>query len=342
MRTLCTLLWLMLAPVAVAAPWYPVPLEVDGQLRPYQPLANASQPWRVCALLPQGKDRYWWGVAWGLAEEAKRQGVQLGIYEAGGYQYANMQQAQLARCRQLGVDAVLVGAISADGLCADIDQLRRRGVAVIDLINRTDCAGVRAHSRGDFAQMVKAAFAYIREDSGERPIRVGWLPGPEDAGWVLDGERGLAEALVGSQVTLVAGGHGAADRATQARLVRELLAQAPDLDYLLANAEAADFAAQLLHGDGGKGGPQVVAVYANDRVLESIIAGRILAAPTDSPVLQARVAIDLAVRALERRDLPRLVSPPIQMLDRHSVAGFDRTRLIQPDGQWMVRQELPE
>ena len=56
----------------------------DGVSQQYQPLSQAAKPWRVCALLPHGKDRYWWGVAWGLDEEAARQGVRLGIYEAGG------------------------------------------------------------------------------------------------------------------------------------------------------------------------------------------------------------------------------------------------------------------
>ncbi|MCY1277073.1 Periplasmic protein TorT [compost metagenome] len=339
MRALSTLL--LLSTTVAAADWFPVNLLVDGQAQPYRPLAAASQPWRICALLPQGKDRYWWGVAWGLAEEARRQGVQLGIYEAGGYQYAAMQRAQLSRCRQLGADAVVLASIDLNGLCPDIDPLRQGGVPVIDLINRTECAGVRAHSRNDFGLMVKAAFAYIRRHSGERPVRIGWLPGPADAGWVMDGERGLTEALVGSRASLVDGGHGPADRATQARLVRELLARAPDLDYLLANAEAADFAAQLI-ARGGKPGPWVVAIYANERVLEAIGSGRILAAPTDSPVLQARVAVDLAVRALEGQPLPTLVSPPVEMLDRDSLAGFDRRRLSHPDGQWMIRQPLPE
>lgn len=341
MRLPCFLFCLLLAPLALAAQWFPIDLEVDGQTTRYQPLARASQPWRLCALLPQGKDRYWWGVSWGLAEEARRQGVQLGIYEAGGYQYGNMQDAQLARCRQLGADALIIGAIHAGRLCDGIAAAQRAGVPTIDLINRTDCDSVRAHSRNDFNLMVRAAFDYLRRHSGERPVRVGWLPGPDGAGWVMDGERGLAEASVGSQVTLVDGGHGPADRIAQARLVRELLQREPNLDYLLANAEAADFAAQLIARHGGKG-PLVVAIYANARVLEAIEAGRILAAPTDSPVIQARVAIDLAIRALEKQPLPTLVRPPILVLDRSSVGSFDRSRLMPPDGQWMVRQELPE
>src|SRR5262245_4411259 len=95
---------LLVAP-CLAADWFPVQVRVDGRDASYQPRERASRPWRICALLPHGMDRYWWGVAWGLNEEAQRQGVQLGVYEAGGYQYPDMQRAQLTRCIQLAAGA---------------------------------------------------------------------------------------------------------------------------------------------------------------------------------------------------------------------------------------------
>ncbi len=341
MRMLCTLLLLLLSAAPLrAAQWFPVPVSADGQPANYQPLAAASKPWRVCALLPHGMDRYWWGVAWGLSEEAQRQGVQLGIYEAGGYQYPDMQRAQLTRCIQLAADVYVIAAINTRGLCHEIGQLHKAGVPVIDLVNRIDCAGVSARSQVSFSAMARVALAYIVRHSQGRPVRVGWLPGPQGAGWVEDGERGLHEALQGSAITLVHGGYGPVDRSSQAVLVRNLLSKEPDLDYVLGNAEAAAFAAQLVRGE--RYHAQVVAFYATERVLEAIQDGLILAAPTDSPVLQARVAIDLAVRALESKSLPGLVSPEIEMLDRQSLEHFDIGRLMPPSGHWMIRQELPE
>lgn len=68
---------------AFASDWFPVSVAADGKAQQYQPLVKAHTLWRICALLPHGKDHYWWGVAWGLSEEASRLGVMLGIYEAG-------------------------------------------------------------------------------------------------------------------------------------------------------------------------------------------------------------------------------------------------------------------
>ncbi|NWL76237.1 TMAO reductase system periplasmic protein TorT [Pseudomonas taiwanensis] len=343
MRTLCALLlsWLS-ATSCVAAEWFPLQVEVDGRQASYQPLTGASKPWRICALLPHGMDRYWWGVAWGLDEEAQRQGIQLGVYEAGGYQFPDMQRAQLTRCGQLAADAYVIAAISAKGLCDEIALLHRDKVPVIDLINRIDCPGITARAQVDFADMAKAAMTYIREHSGGRPVRVGWLPGPEDAGWVADAERGLKEFGSQGGVTLIAGGYGPVDRSTQATLVRQLLAREPELDYILGNAEAAAFAGQLVRSAGSRYKAQVVSLYATERVLEAIADGSVLASPTDSPVVQARVAVDLAIRALEGRQSPRRVSPRIEVIDRNNLQRFDISHLMPPSGHWMIRQDLPE
>ncbi|WP_044871122.1 TMAO reductase system periplasmic protein TorT [Pseudomonas sp. LFM046] len=343
MRTLCALLssWLIAFP-CLAAEWFPLQVEMDGRKADYQPLDRASKPWRICALLPHGMDRYWWGVAWGLYEEAQRQGVQLGIYEAGGYQYPDMQRAQLTRCGQLAADAYVIAAIKAKGLCDEIALLKRDKVPVIDLVNGIDCPGVTARSRVDFAGMVRAAIGYIRTHSKGRPVRVGWLPGPKDAGWVQAAERSMAEVTAGTNVTLRSAGYGPVDRSTQAVLVRQLLAREPQLDYILGNAEAAAFAAQLVRARGSHYKAQVVSFYATERVLEAIGDGTILAAPTDSPVIQARVAVDLAVRALEGKPIATLVSPEIEVIDQSNLKGFDISRLMPPSGHWMIRQELPE
>ena len=59
------------------------PVLADGSPLNYVQRAATTKSWRVCALLPHGHDKFWWGVSWGLAEEAKQLNVKLGVYEAG-------------------------------------------------------------------------------------------------------------------------------------------------------------------------------------------------------------------------------------------------------------------
>ncbi|GLK86996.1 TMAO reductase system periplasmic protein TorT [Pseudomonas turukhanskensis] len=325
-----------------AQEWFPVPVMSDGQVLDYQPLSKAARPWRVCALLPQGLGRYWWAMSWGLSQEAQRQGVRLGVYDAGGYQNDAVQREQFAHCAERGADAYIVGGVSAQGLCPQIQAVAEHGAPVIDLANRLDCPGVRAHARVDFAEMTKQVVAYLLADSKGRAVRVGWFPGPEGAAWLKDAEDGLREAIAGKSVTLIHGGYGVADISGQAPLVRDLLAREPNLDYVLGNAEAAAFASRLRHNSAPRYHFKVLSFYANERLLEPIAEGQVLAAPTDSPVVQARIAVDLAVRMLEKQQVPRMISPQIIMLDRSTVRQLDLGVLMAPSGQWMIRQDLPD
>lgn len=325
----------------LAGEWFPVPVVSDGRALNYLPQNKASQPWKICAVLPQGLGRYWWAMSWGLSQEAERQGVRLGIYEAGGYQNEGVQREQFEHCAQQGAQAFIVGGISAEGLCPQIQRVAARDVPVVDLANRLDCQGVRAHARVDFGEMTKVAVAYLLDHSGGRPVRVAWFPGPEGAGWQKDAERGLNEALKGSAVTLVHGGYGPADLAGQAPLIRSLLEREPAIDYILGNAEAAAFASRLRHNSGTRYHFEVLSFYTNERLLEPIAEGQVLAAPTDSPVIQARIAIDLAVRLLEKQAVPKMISPRIIMLDQASVKQLNVSQLVPPQGQWMIRQPLP-
>lgn len=51
--------------VSAQQDWFPVDVQADGKKLQYQPLQKVTQVWRLCALLPHGKDHYWWGCPGG-------------------------------------------------------------------------------------------------------------------------------------------------------------------------------------------------------------------------------------------------------------------------------------
>jgi protein TorT len=161
--------------------WFPVDVQADGNKLQYQPLPKVSKAWRLCALLPHGKDHYWWGVSWGLAEEAKRQGVQLGIYEAGGYENLPRQRQQLQDCVNNKADALIIAAISSEGLNDLILQLKNSGIPVIDLINGIKSPAVTARSSVSFADMAAQSIQYLLKHSQQQSLSVAWFPGPAQA-----------------------------------------------------------------------------------------------------------------------------------------------------------------
>ena len=100
--------WSCLFPAAAEAsesPWYPVTVEVwqppfktDAQrnLKEYLPLSKVEKNWHIYAFIPHLKDPYWLGVNYGLIQEARRLGLNLTIFEAGGYTNLNIQRQQIS------------------------------------------------------------------------------------------------------------------------------------------------------------------------------------------------------------------------------------------------------
>ena len=328
-----------------AKDWFPVAVVTDGQHTLYTPLPKANKRWRICALLPHGKDNYWWGVAWGLAQEAERLNVTLGIYEAGGYQNIEKQREQLQHCRRLKADAFIVAAISANGLEQELQQLAKDGVPVVDLVNGIDSNYVAARSLVSFADMAAAAALYVfnLHYNKTTALRIGWLPGPAEAKWVQDAEVGLNSVLQGKSAQLQHGGYGATESFVQANLIQNFFRfNNKDVDIVIANAVAAELAVKYLRKYRADNATPVVAFYSNAEVLRLLKDGELLAAATDSPVIQSRIAVDLAVRILQQQPYAKVVSPQIEMLDRSNLLQFDLRRILPPEEQWIIRRSLDD
>ena len=326
--------------VAVAAPWHPVAVLADGLPSAYAPLDTASKAWRICALLPHGRDKFWWGVSWGLSEEAKRLNVKLGVYEAGGYDHLEVQRRQFAQCRQQGADAIIVAAITPTGLKQEIDEAIRQQVVVIDLINGITDAKVSARAVGDSSELGALAAQYILRHAQRSPVTVVWLPGPQRAQWVANAEKGMRAVLTPQAATVIDGGYDVPEPSRQMALIRAMF-HTHRPDYVLANSVAAVAAARIVAAD-KRYQTKVVAWYANEPVVELIESGQIDAAPSNHPVLQARIGLDLAVRVLERKKHPFDVRVRPEMLDRTNIRQFQKEKLFAPPGTWMVQRSLPD
>ena len=75
---------------------------------------------------------------------------------------------------------------------------------------------------------------------------------------------------------------------------------------------------------------KVIAYYFTPGVYENIKAGRVMAAPTDSAVVQGRVSIDQAVRILEGKPYLKHVGPKIYVIDKSNINSFDYASSLAP------------
>lgn len=333
----------LIAGAAYAADWYPYDaakiepaFAADGKSVDvtYEPLDKATKPWNICVSFPHMKDAYWLGVDYGVAEEAKRLGVKMNLSEAGGYTELDKQISQIEDCVASGANAVVIGAISADGLNNLVSEVRKKDIPVIDVINGISSPDISAKSLVSFYTMGSEAGAYLakKHPAGSEEVEVGWFPGPAGAGWVSAANEGFLAAVKGSAVKVLEPKFGDTGKEVQLKLVEDALQANPNIRYIAGTAVTAEAAQGIIRERGLQGQVDLLSFYMTPGVYEGIKRGFILAAPADSMVIQGRIAVDQAVRILEGKDYVKHVGPKIFVVDPSNINDVSPTNILPPDG----------
>lgn len=297
----------------------------------YVPLDRAASPWHLCVVYPHLKDAYWLSVNYGMVIEALRLGVTFDLYEAGGYPNLARQIEQVAACTLSGADAMVLGTVSFDGLTPGILAAAER-MPVIAAVNDVADTGITAKAAVSWREMGAAAGRAIaeRHPAGSPPVRLAWFPGPAGAGWVQFVEGGFHDAIAASSAQIVATRFGDTGFSEQVLLVEEVLETVPDIDYIIGSGPTAEAAVSILRARGLTDRIGVVSTYVSHGVYRGIRRGRILAAPTDFAVDQGRLAVELAVRAIEGRLEVRHAGPAIVTLTGANIDTVGTTGSLAP------------
>lgn len=323
------------------ADWFPYKAEAtdpafaaDGVRKAvdYTPLAKASKKWNICVAFPHMKDAYWLGVDYGVAEEAKRLGVEMQLVEAGGYTNLNKQISQIEDCVTRGAQAVVVGAISGDGLNNVVKAVAAKHVPVIDLVNGMTSKDISAKSLVSFYTMGQATGEYLakKHPAGSKQVKVGWFPGPAGAAWVEAAHKGFMEAIKGSAVVALEPKFGDTGKEVQAKMIEDVLQANPDVEYIAGTAVTAEAGVGILRSRNLDKKVHLLSFYMTPGVYDGIRSGRIMSAPADSMVIQGRIAIDQAVRLLEGKEVVKHVGPKIFVVDQENVGKVKQEDILPP------------
>ena len=141
---------------------------------------------------------------------------------------------------------------------------------------------------------------------------------------------GFKQGLKDSAVEVVVTKWGDTGKEIQRTLVQEVLESHPQVDYIVGNALMAEAAISTLRNRNLENQIKVISTYFTPAVYRGIRRGRILAAPTDAPVMQGRISIDQAVRILEGREFIKHTGPQIQMINHENWKEFDISDSLAP------------
>lgn len=297
----------------------------------YQALEKASQKWKLCVVFPHLKDPYWVATNFGVVDHAERIGVSVDIFESGGYPNLDQQIQQVNDCADGDYDAILLGTVSYDKMTPTVLEASKKK-PVFATVNQIKPDGISGMAAVNWIDMGRTAGRYFRDNhpAGSSPVKVAWIPGPQDAGWVQFTDQGFRELIEGTAVDLVTVKYGDTGKDIQQQLILDAIEENPDLDYIAGNAVAIEAAMSIVRQR--KLGDQIklVADYFTPAMYRGVRRGIIASAPTDSAALQGVLSVDQAVRFLEGKVIADHVGPIIFNVDKSNVKDFPITDSLAP------------
>lgn len=322
---------------ALAADWFPVQvnsIQTDGSTTEieYRGVDKAEKSWKICAAYPHLKDSFWMAANYGMVEEAKRLGLQLQIMDAGGYPQLNNQISQIENCVAGGAQAVILGAVSRDGLNNLLAELKKKQIPVVDVFNGVSSEDVGAHVLASpYAEGYNSGqYLVQRHPEGSDPVRVAWLPGPAGAGFVEQFDLGFKEGIKGGAIQIVETKHGDLGKEVQTRLIEDVLQTHKDLDYIVGTAVTAEAGVPVLRSRNRLGDIKLVALYMTPGVYQDIKQKAVEASYLEPGVNIARIAVSQAVKLLEGKEVERTIIPVGRFYDQSNIDELNTDEAFAP------------
>ena len=320
-------------PTYAADKWWPVKVydHSSGKdvVTEYSPLEKASKRWNICVLFPHMKDTFWVAVDYGVIEEAKRMGVNMTLYQAGGYENLPKQLSQFDDCLASNFDAVVIGPISEAGLAKEFSKGIASGKPVIVTVNPVDKAETTAKIFVDFPFMGEQTGKFVADYFKGKPAKVVAFPGPPGSGWAESYATGFKTGIKGSTVDLLSEKFGDSGVAVQLGLIQNALQAYPNMTLIWGCAPAAEAAIGAVAQSGRKN-VLIMSEYENQAMLNALNNGEILGFATQYPVLEGRIAIDMAVRALEHKPVDKFLLTIPEVITKDNISKINMSLVLAP------------
>lgn len=284
----------------------------------YVPLPKAQKAYNLCVLFPHLKDSFWLGADYGVVEELRRAGVNMTLYEAGGYENLTRQQSQFDDCLANHADAIIIGGVSEGGMAQKYTEAMNKGVPVISIAVPVTHTKIAGKVYADFHFMGGVSGKYLVDYLKGKPAFVVTFPGPAGAGWPEGFNEGFKDAIKGTSVTFLAEKFGDTGVQAQMQLIQDALQAYPKMNVIWGAAVAAEAAVGAV-AQAGRNDILIISEYENQAMLDMTKRGEILGFATQYVVINGTIAVDQAIRAIEKKPMMTFVKPIPDMVTKETL-----------------------
>ena len=293
-----------------------------------------KKPLTIGVSIPSLGSPYFVNQAYGYLTEAKATGVGITILAAKGYDDLQGQINQVENLMQKGVDALLIGPISAEALVAISEEAVAKGIPVYfngEAALTKKLEGYICENDFDFGY--KATDWICKKLNGKGKIAI--LAGPAGNTYTEAINKGAHYALKNFPgIKLAAEKWGdSEDPAVGQALAENILAAHPDLGGFFVTEVQAHGVANALKEKNLQDKVHLSVVYPFQETIPYIKEGSIDYGVTGHSLTNARIIINMIIRNHNKEPkVPKYVWTPGLIMSQETIGQFPRSHVWCPEG----------
>jgi ABC-type sugar transport system substrate-binding protein len=298
--------------------------------------ATHSGPLEIAVLMPNAGDPYFQSKAYGYVEEAKALGVNLKLYNAGGYDHLPDQIRQLEDLTVKKVDGIIFTPVDPVATVPTLEATIDAGVKVVDddiLIHDSTKIPVRI-SEDSFEVGKQQGELIVAALSGKGNVVM--LKGPSGVDLFMKREEGAKSVFKQyPDIKIVAEEYHQSDVVTANRLMEDFLQAHPDgIDAVYTmGTQTALGAVTAIQAAGIKAGRIKVATIDWSPEIEAMIGQEwVYGSVVCEPVKLARTSVESVVKLVKGEKVDPTIHTASQKVTAANVHTFDRSGIFTPTG----------
>lgn len=291
----------------------------------------AEETIRIGVTLPTLKAVHFVNLQWGLEDEAKQQGVEVSVLNAGGYENVETQINQIQDFIAAGYDGIIVAAADADAVVAVEQEAIDNGIPVINVNNMSNCENIYAQVRSDDTEMGSMCadlLAGLMDKSGN-VILVN-----ANAGSALTARGYAFRERMESEypdVNIIYEDFIAADAAQAASAIEDYLQTYPDVQGLFSWSDTCAIPIASAIDASGRDIKVVTIDCSNPDTRAMITEGKIDAACAQQPITIGRIGLQTILAAVRDEPFEKKIFAPVQAVTAADIDTLDLSGIVIPE-----------
>ncbi len=295
------------------------------------PGLKANKAYRIAVLFPNAGDPYFQQKRYGYEDEAKKVGVEVTFFDAGGYANIDKQIAQIEDATQQKYDAIAIAVTSSTATVPALEAAVAAGILVVG--DGVFPESSKVLKRGEDSEMAGYNAGKYLGNALKDGGSVGLLLGPPGIDLIrlreVGVKRGVAEF---PKVTVAQALNNLSDLVASTKAAEDILQAHPDVKGFYAfNSVVAQAVVSALKSAGKQPGEVTVATVDMDPDLEQMIRdGWVQETNVAGSILLGRVVVDTIAQKLNGENVPAEGYLKPFEITKANLDSFDRTILYPP------------